>query len=71
MRRVHLAGDAAKRHFPHFNVFHGVDPNCFGCPHGDKTDKGTGIIGLMLECVWPSASSLIPPAHSLDLEAGL
>ncbi len=49
----------------------GVDLNCFVNSHRDKTDKGTGIIGLMLERVWPSASYLIPLTHSLDSEAGL
>lgn len=32
-------------------VSEGLDWDCFVHSHRDKTDKGTGIIGLMLECV--------------------
>lgn len=49
----------------------GVDLNCFVRAHRGETGEATGIIGLMLGCVRPSASPLIPLTHSLGLDAGL
>lgn len=45
--------------------------NSFVHSYRDAADKDTGIIGLMLECAWPSASDLFPQTHSLNVEAGL
>lgn len=55
-------GDCAKR-LSHFDAFLMVWTHCFVHAHRDKTDEATRIIGLMLECVWPSASTLIPLTH--------